>query len=155
MKRFIALLVIIIYSSCSFYSQTASQSKVIPESYTKEEFPNWAHQIRRTEIITLGSLPFTTLGVSTVYGLFRYITNSFNPEYIPNPLAKSSSAANLDEDEQKNIVIAAVSVSLIVGIVDLVITLLKNAKEKRNADQTELPDSIKVQKKIIQQETVE
>lgn len=155
MKRITAVLVMVCYSACIIYSQTPPKTKVIPEPYLQEEFPSWTHQLRRSEIITLGSLPFTTLGITTVYGLFRYITNGFNREYIPNPLAKSSSAANLNEDEQKKIVIASISASLLVGIIDLVITLIKQAKENKSKDQSILPDSVTVQKNIMQVEMEE
>lgn len=155
MKRITAILILICYTACLIFSQTPPPNKVTPVPYTSDEFPDWARQIRRTEIITLGSLPFTTLGVTTVYGLFRYFKNNFDPEYIPNPLAKSSSAANLDEDEQKNIVISALTVSLVVGLIDLVITLIKNSREKKSNERSAVPDSVTIQKKIIQQEMEE
>ncbi len=142
------------YTLCMILPQNAQQ-KDTAEPYSILEFPDWAQQIRRTEIITLGSLPFTTLSVTTAYSVFRYAKNNFNPDYIPNPLAKSSSAANLNEEEQKNIVIAAVSVSALVGLVDLVITIIKNAKKSKTTDQSELPDSIVINKKLILQETDE
>jgi hypothetical protein len=146
------MLILICFTACLVYTQTPPPNKVTPVPYTSDEFPDWARQIRRTEIITIGSLPFTTLGISTIYGLFRYVKNNFNPEYIPNPLAKSSSAANLDEEEQKNIVISAVTVSVVVGLIDLVITLIKNAREKKSNERAVVPDTVTIQKQIIQQE---
>jgi len=152
MKRFTSVVVMLCYSSCILFSQTLSQPKITPEPYKKEEFPLWTQQLRRSEIITLGSLPFTNLGVMTLYGVFRYIKNDFSPEYIPNPLAKSSSAANLNEKEQKNILIASVSASVLVGIIDFVISLIKQRKAEKNNTQKDLPNSITVEQKNRQAE---
>lgn len=155
MKRFIAFLLITFYTCTILFSQVSTTLKITAEPYTKGEFPDWAHQLRRTEIITLGSLPFTTLGVTTAYSIFRYAKNDFDSQYIPNPLAKSSSAANLDEDEQKNILFAALTASLIVGIIDLVITLIKKDRARKNTVANSVPDGIIVQTESLIEETEE
>lgn len=150
MKRITAFLMMLVYTCCLLFSQASSQNTASPEPYSPAEFPDWANQIRRTEIITLGSLPFTTLFVNTLFGLFRYVNSDLNPEYFPNPLAKSSSAANLSEKDQKNIFFTAVSVSVVVGLIDLVITLIKNTKKNEVDNRSALPDSVIIQKKVIQ-----
>ena len=131
MKKIISLLLIITFSTCLF----ANTNSTSPEPYTDDEFPDWANYLRRYEVITLGSLPFTTLSVTTFYGLYRYIDHDFDKNYIPNPFAFTSSAANLDKDEQKLILFSAIGVSLVAGTVDLIIHIVKKEKaKKKNAE---------------------
>lgn len=128
LKR-IAFCTLIIFS----YSLVAfAEPTVEIEPYTQDEFPSWAQDIRRTEIVTLGSLPFTTLGVTLGYSLYRYASNGFNPEYIPNPFAKSSTGS-LSSKEQIGIVLTSVGISAVIGLVDLTIRLIQRSAAKKEA----------------------
>lgn len=130
MKKFIALLLLITFSVCLF-----ANTNTTPEPYGDDEFPDWANYLRRYEVITLGTLPFATLSVTTIYGLYRYIDHDFDKNYIPNPFAFTSSAANLDKDEQKLILLSAIGVSVVAGTVDLIIHIVKKEKaKKKNAE---------------------
>ena len=141
MKKFIALLLLISFSSLLFANSTS------PEPYGENEFPDWANYLRRYEVITLGSLPFTTMTVTTIYTLYRYIDNDFDKNYIPNPLALTSSAANLDSDEQKMILMTAIGTSILAGTVDLIIHVIKKEKAKKKNAQIFEKDVI-IQNKI-------
>ena len=141
MKKFIALLLLISFSSLLFANSTS------PEPYGENEFPDWANYLRRYEVITLGSLPFTTMTVTTIYTLYRYIDNDFDKNYIPNPLALTSSAANLDSDEQKMILMTAIGTSIVAGTVDLIIHVIKKEKAKKKNAQIFERDVI-IQNKI-------
>ncbi len=125
MKKTISILLLITFSSFLFANSTA------PDPYGVNEFPDWAKYIRRYEIITLGSLPFTTMTVTTIYTLYRYIDNDFDKNYIPNPLALTSSAANLDKDEQKLILLTAIGTSVAAGTIDLILHIVKKEKAKK------------------------
>ena len=141
MKKFISILLLISFSSLLFANSTS------PEPYGENEFPDWANYLRRYEVITLGSLPFTTMTVTTIYTLYRYIDNDFDKNYIPNPLALTSSAANLDSDEQKLILLTAIGTSIVAGTVDLIIHVIKKEKAKKKNAQIFERDVI-IQNKI-------
>ena len=141
MKKFISVLLLISFSSLLFADSTT------PEPYGENEFPDWANYLRRYEVITLGSLPFTTMTVTTIYTLYRYIDNDFDKNYIPNPLALTSSAANLDSDEQKFILLTAIGTSIVAGTVDLIIHVIKKEKAKKKNAQIFEKDVI-IQNKI-------
>lgn len=128
LKR-IAFCTLIIFS---FSLVAFAEPTVKIEPYTQDEFPSWAQDIRRTEIVTLGSLPFTTLGVTLGYSLYRYASNGFNPEYIPNPFAKSATGS-LSSKEQIGIVLTSVGISAVIGLVDLTIRLIQRSVEKKEA----------------------
>lgn len=122
---------------CSFtLSLGAAEPTVTIEPYTKDEFPGWLQDLRRAEIVSLGSLPFVTLGVTLGYSLYRYFSHDMNPDYFPNPFAKSSSAARLTTNEQLGILFTSLGVSAAVGITDFTISSIQ--RHKRNKAQEEL-----------------
>ncbi len=105
-------------------------SSTTAEPYTEDEFPQWARDLRRTEIITFGSLPFVTLSTTIVYSFYRYYAHDFSSDYIPNPLASSSDAANLDSSEQLQILLTSVGISAGLGLFDFVLNKIKYQNKK-------------------------
>ena len=114
----------------SLFSQNVfsedSTSSTTPESYTYEEFPEFLHQARRAEIITLGSLPFVLIGTSLVYGAVQYFSGQL--DYFPNPLDKSN---GYTEDQQKQILGISCGISLSIGAADLIITNVRKGNLKK------------------------
>ena len=92
MRKIICALMMSVFFSCLCFAEDNT-----PKPYGEDEFPSWAYDIRRTEIITFGSLPFVTIGVSLVYGAALYFNGTLSS--FPNPLDKSSDS--FSEDQQK------------------------------------------------------
>lgn len=111
----------------------ASENEAVQiEGYEKgKELPSWVKDLRRAEIVTLGSLPFTTLGATLAYSLYRYGANDFKPAYIPNPFPLSSTEAKLSTDEQIGIIVTAAGISLAVGITDFIVMQVKHSRKKK------------------------
>ena len=104
------------------------------EGYQKDKpLPSWVKDVRRAEIITFGSLPFTTLGVTLAYSLYRYAANDFKAAYIPNPFPLSSSEAKLNTSEQIGIISAAAVLSVAIGLTDFIVIKVKENR-KKNAE---------------------
>ena len=139
-RKLIALLILISFSFCIF-----ADEKHTPEPYEENEFPSWTIDLRRSEIVTFGSLPFVTLGVTIGYSFYRYAANGFDYDYLPNPFAKSSAAANLNSDEQIGIFISSGIISLIIGIVDYVISRI----ERRRADEDYENERLRQQESVV------
>ena len=124
------LLVFLIFP---LYAEKATQD-VVP--YSKEEFSPVMHDIRSAEIITLGSLPFVTLLTTISYSMLRYCNNGFDSSYVPNPLAKTSEAANLNTSEQKMIILSSAGISLALGLTDFYFNHSKKQKEKKSMQES-------------------
>jgi len=139
-RKGIALFVLIFFSFGVF-----AEEKHTPEPYKDDEFPSWTIDLRRSEIVTFGSLPFVTLGATIGYSVFRYAANGFNSDYLPNPLAKSSAAANLNSDEQIGIFLTSGIISLVIGIVDYIISRF----ERRRADEQSEYERIRQQDSVV------
>lgn len=112
-------------------SLSAAEPTVTIEPYTEDEFPGWLQDVRRAEIVSLGSLPFVTLGVTLGYSLYRYFSNDMNPDYFPNPFAKSSSAARLSTDEQLGILFTSLGLAAVVGIADFTVSSIQRYQREK------------------------
>lgn len=131
-QRIIALVLCCVFLS---FPIMAAEPTVTIEPYTRDEFPDWLHDLRRAEIVSLGSLPFVTLGVTLSYSLYRYFSHDMNPDYFPNPFAKSSSAARLTTDEQLGILFTSLGISAAVGVIDFTISTIQRHKKNKEEQQ--------------------
>ena len=101
MKKSIAKILIftLLFNICSpiFAESTSTE----PKEYTEDEFPQALEDLRRFEIITLGSLPFVTLNSTLVYSGIKYVQHDFDPAYSPNPFASKPVSEPTDFDIDK------------------------------------------------------
>lgn len=128
-RRLLAILVSFVFLASM--PLAAAEPTVTIEPYTKDEFPGWLQDLRRAEIVSLGSLPFVTLGVTLGYSLYRYFSHNMDSNYFPNPIAKSSSAARLSTDEQLGILFTSLGLAAAVGITDFTISTIQRHQRKR------------------------
>lgn len=111
MKKFLRLfwtLTFLVFSSSFLWADNST-------NYDDISFPQWTKDLRRTEVITFGSLPFVTLWTSLGYGLA--VKGTFH-----NPLDKSTSGYS--EKDQKNIMMIAAGTSLCLGLTDLLLNVI-------------------------------
>ncbi len=115
-KKIVSVLIFLFSIVNLFYAES-----VEAEPYGNDEFPQWAKDIRRTEIVMFGSLPFTTLLVSLGYGAYMYNTNQV--EDFPSPFNLSI----YTEEQQKNLFLISLGVSAGIGLTDLTVNLIKRS----------------------------
>ncbi len=133
MRRVIVALMMLsaVFSpTVALYAQAATQD-LVPVPYGPAEFPDWQKDLRRAEIISFGSLPFVTFAASIYYDVFRYFSNNRDEAYLPWPLKKSEIAVPLSQQEQKNILLASVGISLGVAVFDFSIRQIKRSARNR------------------------
>lgn len=135
-KRILLIPLLIFFIFSPAYCEDSKESTE-SESF---EFPQWALYVRRTEIVTLGSLPFTSLGVTFAFGAYKYFSGATT--VFPNPFDKSSSV--FSEDDVKKIILISVSISAVIGIVDLIVTIVKNNNEARRLEKMNTSGSITI-----------
>lgn len=92
------------------------------EPYEDAEFPRWALDLRRAEIVAFGSLPLTLLTSRLVYAIGRYAVASVraggsDPAYLP-PAFAPPGAVPFDRADGVRIVIGAAVLSTTVAVVD-------------------------------------
>ena len=122
----------------------SNTTSTTPEPYTEDEFAQGFKDLRRFEIITLGSMPFITLDSAIVYNGYKYATGQTEKF---NPLA----TADYSQKEMERIIITSLCISAGIGITDYVINLIKRNRIKKrllledsNIKIEENPDAIKL-----------
>lgn len=136
-KKFFAFLTLLFFSF-NLYAASSSSSSTNPKEYSEDEFPQWTKDLRRAEIITFGSMPFVTIGVSLAYGSYLYFTNQIDS--FPNPLDKSTSSYT--QDQQLKIVGISLGVSTVFGLTDFIVNLVKNNKKNQEINISEQQKNI-------------
>lgn len=149
MKKIIFFTVLISLLSSSFpvFSET-------PEPYQKDEFPGILHDIRRAEIITLGSMPFITFSATLGYSFGKYASHNFDSSYFVNPFS-STDENSFSTDEQIGILLTSLGISAGIGLTDFIVhTIKRNNRQKKLKKQKnpeiqitpirEDPDAIKI-----------
>ncbi len=127
--KVLAALVLCLMLSQSFAADSSTTS------YDDIAFPQWTKDLRRTEIITFGSLPFVTIWATVAYSGIQY--GEFR-----NPLNKSSDG--LSTDDQKRIMQIAATSCVALGLTDLAITLIRRAAKRHNSIKNRKPDIITI-----------
>ena len=125
--RFTAFLILFffIFAQISFAEDApqTSTNTTAGSSEIESNLPPWTRDLRRTEIITLGSLPFVTIWTTIAYSLAVY-------GQMTNPLDKSSS--NFTEGDQWRIIGISLGACTVLGITDLAISLMnRHSREMR------------------------
>jgi hypothetical protein len=110
------------------------ETETEPEPYDPEEFPAWSRDLRRGEIVALGSFPVMLLLTNISYDLVRFGRESleageWNYTYAPwffGPPDKPP----LTEDERIGVIATAAGISVSVALIDFFIGKMTNREER-------------------------
>lgn len=129
MKRSFLIFLIGALLGTSFLSAQAlpPQEPLMPEEYDPEEFPLWAYDLRRYEVIAIGSYPITFFATSLIYDFSIYAANDFSPQYSMGS-QRSSSDIGI-------IIGSAAAVSLVIATIDLIVNTSKRKKQESEKDE--------------------
>lgn len=130
MRKSKLILKIVLFSLFINVANPLFAEDTTPEPYKKDEFPQGLKDLRRFEIVSLGSLPFVTINTSLVYSTIRYGKHGFSQEYAPNPFAVSTYTA----EEQREILLTSLGISIGIGLTDYIIQLIKRSKKNKQKE---------------------
>jgi hypothetical protein len=99
-----------------------------PEEYGEEEFSPFLRDLRRAEIIMIGSFPITLFLTLEAFDIYRYIYHDGDPDYLPWPY-RPPNPVPYERNEIAGILVTAISVSFLITVADY---LVGRAKEKRS-----------------------
>ena len=99
------------------------------------DFPQWAKDARRWDIIAFGSFPFTMFATTFFMDTYRWnkYSNFNDTRYAPWPM-KSAGAIEMTKDEYEKTMIIAASLSAAIAFTDLIIVKIKQNKERRRIE---------------------
>ena len=124
-NRFILLILIFGLLQGFLYSE---EEVAIP--YKRDEFPQWTLDLRRAEIVTIGSLPLSFMFTALAYDVYKSAASGFDPQV---PFGSSRT-----QDDIIKLLVISSSVSLAIGITDFIIHQVKRSntrKEKERLDE--------------------
>ncbi|MCF7913883.1 MAG: hypothetical protein K9L66_01815 [Spirochaetaceae bacterium] len=98
------------------------------EAYKPDEFPEWAHSLRRFETIFFGSIPFTFLFSSLGFDMYAYSSSGFQQAYLPLFLGTSPEKEEFNRDTRWQKIGVSISLSLVIALVDFIIDTQTNAE---------------------------
>jgi len=87
------------------------------EPYQEKEFPQWAHDLRRGEVIFFGTIPFTFFISSFSYSFYIYASNNYDLNYAPG-LFGNKTPPVLSNIEKLQIIGVSVSLSSFLTLLD-------------------------------------
>ena len=134
-KLFIFFILFIIYP----FFHAGAQSNIVPDTKENYEFPQWAKDLRRWEIVAFGSFPFTMFTSTFAMDMYRWhnyngMKNSDGGmRYAPWPL-KSAGAVDMTKKEYENTMIIAAGLSVAIAVTDLIIVQVKRQKARQRAE---------------------
>ena len=131
MKK-IAVFVLFFFINSLVISVADDYVDLLPEEYTRDEFPQVLRTIRRAEIILVGSYPFSVLFAKIGMDAYDYASNGFDSRYAPSLFGGAPDADRSSNDIQK-LLITALCISASVVIVDFIIGKVKANRGKNQS----------------------
>jgi len=130
------LFIVMVFPALSVNAQNTQSKTATDDAY---EFPQWAKDLRRWEIVAFGSFPFTMFMSTFAMDMHRWNTankmdfSDAGRRYAPWPL-KSAGAVTMSNKEYETTMIIAASLSAVVAITDLIIIHVKRNKARQRAE---------------------
>ena len=129
----LALLALLFVPPPPLYAQQAEVEDTEPQEYGEEEFSPFLRDLRRAEIVMLGS--FATL---EVFDLYRYLATIeivdgqvfADASYTPWPF-RPPDAAPYEPQQIAGILVTALSASLLIAVADYIIGREKEKRSER------------------------
>jgi hypothetical protein len=124
---FATFLVCIVFATAPLFSQssdasassTSAASSASPEPYREDEFPLWLRDLRRAEIVFVGSVPITLLVATLAYDGFR----SGRDIVMDVQIGERSEFGSFTNDERKWLLASGLTLSGVVSIIDFLVEL--------------------------------
>jgi len=112
---------------------TDATVKALPEPYDPVEFPLWARDLRRGDIVAFGTLPFTVFFATFAVDSYRYWDKGWDRRYAPWPL-KSAGAIDMDDSLKLSSLAAGAVFSVGLALVDHLIVRSKRESKRRRIE---------------------
>jgi hypothetical protein len=121
----------------SLSAQSSASQPVLPAvQFDTSEFPQWAKDLRRGEIVAFGSFPFAFFFATISMDLYRSATHGWDRRYAPWPV-KPAGSIDMTKDEQLLTLGLAAGGAVAIALTDYAIVRYRRSKAEQRA--RELP----------------
>ncbi len=125
MKKIIILMFLMIFLSSNIFSQESQKSTDTYIPYDPSEFPSWAHDLRRFEIVFFGTIPFSFLYASAGYSIYTYASHNWDPAFAPAILGNRTPPL-LTNSEKVQIIGISLGLSTVAALIDFFLGVIKD-----------------------------
>ncbi|MDR1058760.1 MAG: hypothetical protein LBL43_04355 [Treponema sp.] len=132
---------------------TAATPTTPPQESTRfdtAEFPQWARDLRRGEIIAIGVFPFVLLLTAISVDTYRFQSHGWNRQYAPWPI-KSAGAVERDKSENIRVISIAAAGAAAIALADYAIVRIKRYKRQKEMERLPSGTPIIIQKPLSEQ----
>jgi hypothetical protein len=123
-----------VFALCLGAGLFGQSAKAVPEPYTKDEFPEWANDLRRAEIVSIGSFPLSYLVTTLVFDIGRYVdklsTDPENANYYAPLFFGNANKKIYTEEEKTGLILGSIGVSVAIAIVDFIIGQVEKSEAR-------------------------
>ncbi len=136
-KKFTVVLIALAVLAGTVYPQSQSgiAADTEPEEYSEQEFLPFLRDLRRAEIVMLGTFPITLFLSLEAYDIYRFAASGGAREYTPWPF-RPPGAVGYTGKENLGVFLAAVSTSVLIAAADYIVGRVKAKRELES-----VPDS--------------
>lgn len=128
--RCIISLLLFLFLGSLHTSLWAQKNALVPDPYDREEFPLWARDLRRAEIVAFGLLPFTIFFATLAVDSYRYATHDWDELYAPWPL-KPAGAIEMSEQDKGLVLQAGIASAVLLSTLDYIIVRIKREGQRK------------------------
>ena len=131
MSRKLALVLIaftVLAGTVHSQHQSGVGSDTDPEGYSEQEFAPFLRDLRRAEIVILGTFPVTLFLSLEVYDIYRFAASGGAPEYAPWPF-RPPGAVGYTGKENLGVLLSALSTSVLIAAADYIVGRVKAKRE--------------------------
>ena len=134
-KRLAALIVLFAFCAAGLMAQAASSPETAEDGTNNR--PQWMRDLRRWEIVALGSFPFTMFFSTIGMDMYRWHRETGmdwgRREYAPWPIT-SAGGVSMTDAEQRRTIFIAIGLSAGVAVADHLIQRGRRERERRRAE---------------------
>lgn len=107
-----------------------AERSTTPEPYRREEFPEWAWQLRRAEVVAVGTFPIAMIASGLLYQVGRYAAQDFDQRYAPW-FFSTSTGPRYDQNERVGLIVSGAVISVGVALLDYWLGRREARRERR------------------------
>ena len=134
-RKYLALLFLLLIFPVVF---THGQANTDAVSFDTSDFPQWARDLRRFDIVAFGTFPFTMFASIFAMDTYRWVQEGMDwsdsgRRYAPWPL-KSAGAVDMTNKQYEMTMLIAAGASIALATIDFAIVQIKRHRIRRRTE---------------------
>jgi len=149
-----AVLLVVSFAGLPAQTTTTSDSEMTSTHFDMTDFPLWARDLRRAEIIAFGSFPFAYFFSNFAFDTYRWSQNGWDRRFAPWPI---TSAGGMEQTQSEKLITLGIAAggAVLIALIDYGIVRLKRNRLEREAARLPEGTPVIIQKPLYAEEADE